>query len=355
VRQTVSILDNKVTSFSDNAFIIGCFCNSEFKVDLTLKLIEEIRNRFDDIVIITSSHLQIDNRIQSLSDYSIYNKNNPIINLDIKTKISSDRYMSQHIFRSNGTEETVGRLDFTHSYAQHLSIRDGFKTCLSNRIKYAHYLNYDLPHHVLDRLDSHIFHMKDERYDGVFYSYYHKQFYCTEFFSMKVLSYDQYFGEVLSFNDWIQHDSYHTEEVYLDFLKDADIKCLGNYHDDSVMGDCIGQCVFGGTNDNDEITRVSVLNSKCANHIIIPYKTDDETRINVSGPSFEDPSEESDIKWESFDDMMLFINVSIAKIARQNWCEYVVPENAQYIKIYVNDKLRAFFDITDERNLGERY
>ena len=87
MRQTISILDDVTTSVSNRAIIVSCFCTTEYKIKLTLDLLQEIRSRFEDIFIVISSHLPVDVRLQELADYSIYNKNNPIINVDINTTI----------------------------------------------------------------------------------------------------------------------------------------------------------------------------------------------------------------------------------------------------------------------------
>ena len=88
-KQTLEAYTGYVREIPDRAIIIGCHCDTDDKMKLTTFLLNKVRDKFkDNIFLVVASHLPVTEEIQELSDYFVYNKNNPVINLDILTPIT---------------------------------------------------------------------------------------------------------------------------------------------------------------------------------------------------------------------------------------------------------------------------
>ena len=89
-RQTKTFKGEYKKQLENRAIIVGCHCDTENKMKMTEELLEKIRKKYyDKICLVVASHLSVSEKIQSLGDYVILNKNNPIINLDLFNDISN--------------------------------------------------------------------------------------------------------------------------------------------------------------------------------------------------------------------------------------------------------------------------
>jgi len=152
-KQTLESFTGYVKEIPDRAIIVGCHCDTDFKMRLTTNFLTKIRSKFkENIFLVVASHLPVTEEIQELCDYFVYNKNNPVINLDILTPTTEKSGMLNEIWRANGVLERVKTLRKNHSYAHHLLIRDAFHVCMSNNVSFVHYMNYDSPEKCLSEI-----------------------------------------------------------------------------------------------------------------------------------------------------------------------------------------------------------
>lgn len=351
MKQTIYQDKERLIEFPNRAIIVGCHCNNQEKEDITIAMLEGVREKYKNgILLIVASHLSLSKELQKHADYVVVNKNNPIMNRDLINDTTLLSLYGTEVYRSNGQRDFVSRPRFNHSYAHHLLIKDAFDICVNNEIEFVHFLNYDVPvDKCLEEIDHHMVKLKLEDYDGVFYYYHFKMFYNTEFFSMTTSAYSKYLKPIKSFKDWTQNEHIDTEQNYRVFLEDANISCDDIFHKD--VSDIIGEISFD--NDIGEAEEVSVLNSKVSNMTVIPYIKDGQTIINTCFTRYNDPATEKTVKWESLDDDKNHINFYEAVVSQNNWCDYVCPDNCRYVKIYINHNLKAFFDIKDKRNIGK--
>ena len=218
---------------------------------------------------------------------------------------------------------------------------------MSNNVSYVHYMNYDSPEKCLSEIDWHLTKLDD--YDGVFYDYHHKQYYNTEFFSMTTKAFDKFLSHIISYEQWESDQSFDTEVNYSKFLKTANIFCEDIFEPD--VSDIIGSVSFGS-----EVNRKGtpdILKNVVGNFTVIPYERDGKIIINNSYTGYNDPKHEKHIKWESFDKDMNQINFYDAVVSKNNWVDYICPENCKFVKIYIDLELKSFFDITNKKNIGQ--
>lgn len=349
-RQTKIFKGEYKKQLENRAIIVGCHCDTENKMKMTEELLEKIRKKYDDkICLIVASHLSVSEKIQNLGDYVILNKNNPIINLDLFTTKSYNNLISNTIYRANGKTDVISKLKYNHSYAHHLLIRDAYSLCSVNEIDYVHFMNYDVPDKCLSEIDWHFQKMFIENFDGVFYKYYYEKFYSTEFFSLTSNSFKFHLEPIRSFEQWIYYNTIDTEQNYKLFLENANIYC------DSIFEKDVSD-VIGKVNYSSEVNRfgtVSLLNHIVGNFTVIPYKKDNTIIINNSFTGYGDEKSRKNIKWESYDESMNFINTFDSDVDRNNWVDYICPDDCKYVKIYIDSEIKAFFDITDKRNIGK--
>tara|TARA_B100001564_G_C20657495_1_gene679922 strand:+ start:980 stop:2047 length:1068 start_codon:yes stop_codon:yes gene_type:complete len=346
-KQTIESFTGYVKEIPDRAIIVGCHCDTDYKMKLTNDLLIKIRGKFkDDIFLVVASHLPVTEEIQELCDYFVYNKNNPVINLDILTSTTENSSMLNELWRANGVMERIKTLRKNHSYAHHLLIRDAFHVCMSNNVSFVHYMNYDSPEKCLSEIGWHL--TKLDEYDGVFYDYHHKQYYNTEFFSMTTKAFDKFLSHIISYEQWESDQSFDTEVNYSKFLKTANIFCEDIFDPD--VSDIIGSVSFGS-----EVNRKGtpdILKNVVGNFTVIPYERDGKIIINNSYTGYNDSKHEKHIRWESFDENLNQINFYDAVVSKNNWVDYICPENCKFVKIYIDLELKSFFDITNKKNIG---
>ena len=351
LRQTKKFKGDFKEEVPNRAIIVGCHCDTDYKMEITEKILKKIRNKFKNkFLIITASHLPVSEKIQLTTDYFVLNKNNPIINLDLFTKNSEQALsVKNNIHRANGLTETITKSKYNHSYAHHLLIRDAFSICISNEIDYVHYMNYDVPDKCLSEIDWHFEKMYYDNYDGVFYKFHYEKFYNTEFFSLTSSTFKFHLEQKRSFEQWFSEKTFDTEQNYKIFLDLANIYCKDIF--DKGKSDIIGEISY-----SSEVNRqgsVSILNNNVGNFTVIPYERDNGIVINCSYTGYNDKKISKNIMWESYDDNMTFINTFNADVMKNNWVDYRCPDNCKYVKIYIDSEIKSFFDITDKRNIGK--
>ena len=79
-KQTLESYTGYIKEIPDRAIIVGCHCDTDFKMKLTTDFLIKIRGKFkDNIFLVVASHLPVTEEIQELCDYFVYNKNTMIL------------------------------------------------------------------------------------------------------------------------------------------------------------------------------------------------------------------------------------------------------------------------------------
>jgi len=338
------------TVFEKN-ILIGAHCSSESKVNKLLSLVDHIKSTTKDYNLYLVTHIFPHIKFKNSFDYIIYNGNNPIMNKDIFTSSSKNHLIS--IFTRRGdTNLTAFRNSYYHGYAHHLSIRDGLMSIKNQNTLLTHYMNFDVDHSLIDRLPE-IEEMLEYKCDFVYFSYFEELGINTEAFSMNNHIIEETIGDVVSFDDFFKYspngDSYGVEHIYKNIFKNINSFNMGHFKNKKEKNSwIIGTSSFFDDVDHDNI---DLLNSNISGLHIIPYVNDNNLKKILMNNSPDTGIYVIKMKFEFFNDDNL-IDKKEHELITNFWQEHTIPDNCNRVKIYVNDNLRAFFDVNDERNFG---
>lgn len=354
MRQTKTKQYNKHTYIPSVALIIGAHCNSDDRRDRCLELLKRCKERYPKYLIIFCSHLPIHNEFYEYIDYAVYNKNNPSVNYDIV-----DDYTQSRIFGIyqplRKPAQYIQKPVQTSDYSHYLQVYDGLSIAIKQNIKAVHYFSYDVPFDVLDRIDEHNLYLLE--YDGVMYEFANKDYISSEFFSILVDVADKTIGQVLSFDEYKKAGSgdFGHETIYHNLFKNYNFKNLGFYHRDGrdkpwIIGDFSTLPIH--TNEQN----ISRLPSKIDGVIVIPYKTRDKKERHLAlnnGWYEENEGVLKDLTIEFYDETFASIKTEENKnLGTGYWCEFEIPTEARYVKLFFETIPRILFDLEDEQNYG---
>ena len=113
------------------AFLIGCYPDDERKTKILIDLLINLR-KFDCPVLI-STHYPLSQHIQSLSDYVIYDKNNPF----------DDRLRLNHDFHTSDFDLYAPFEERYHAVAGMSAFQNGVDFCRS-KFDFVYWLEYDI-------------------------------------------------------------------------------------------------------------------------------------------------------------------------------------------------------------------
>ena len=150
-------------------FIIVCgFLDSKVKEKTLISLLKRLRKKPNLTICYSSHHENIPKKVFELTDYVVYNKENPILNWDIHDAFTRT-FGSEAQF--NDQNAYIQYYQPYHGFAHHLSVSDGITLGLNNRHETFSLMNYDVIDFCLEELDSHIKEINRGFYDGIFYPY----------------------------------------------------------------------------------------------------------------------------------------------------------------------------------------
>jgi hypothetical protein len=203
-------------SNDDVVSIVLSYADNDFRKKLLKGCLESIKTQT-----ILSSHYPIDTEFQLLTDWSIYERENPLLfNKDF------NKYgLSFYTWRidSNGVKHTK-EYEYEHSYAVYKLIEIGVKHAKSMGKKYINIVNYD--YEVMDDvLMEHLSYLKNG-YDMVFYKQKDGVSYSTGFFSGNVDSLMLFFNKIKSFDEFYSNKSPNMLFEYrvYEFYKNSELK-----------------------------------------------------------------------------------------------------------------------------------
>lgn len=350
MRQTISVIDDETKSFPNRAIVIGSHCSTKRRKKYLIELLEGIRKREIDAIVIVCSHILPFYEIYGYADYVLYNKNNPLYNREIKNARASRDYWSVIYTKrgENAATFTVAKNFIYHSYAHHLQIYDGINLAKTQNIEYIHYINYDVEPTIVDELDEH-YELMLSGHDLVFYDYEDINAgpltMNTEFFSLKTSTAKNLLS-VLSIEDFEKFSGHALEHLYYDFFKDSNKKCIG------VRENGFGREHFSTSAESNE-DRLIKLDPCIGEILVIPYKYDETLRLCTAGGSNMKNDSQVDVRYDVFDRNFLKTRSINFLISKYSWNEqYFENPDEQYIKVYCDGNQMSFFDIRDPDNLG---
>jgi GR25 family glycosyltransferase involved in LPS biosynthesis len=196
-RYTNNSVDNRVS-------IVLSYADTDYRKRLLRECLESINTP-----IILSSHYPIETNTQLLSDWVLYDKNNPLLYQTDYTKYNV-RYYKWWIDDSGNRNEK--QFEYEHSYAVYTLIQNALRFAKSMGKSYVNIINYDYIA-TNDILNEHI-HYLENGYDVVFYKY-HNTSYCSAFFSGKVEVLMEYFNRYTSIAEFYTGDDWAIFEEKL--------------------------------------------------------------------------------------------------------------------------------------------
>lgn len=258
--------------FSNRAFCILAHCDTEDKLkQLDLK-IDKIRKSFN-VEIYLFSHIFVPEFIMNKVDYFVFNKNNPIHNVELFT----DAY-SSITFSIRYENLKVRRAMFYHGYAHYLQIYDALSLLKNQNVNYAYVMNYDVPDDITDNIEEYQFKLLskdlvhfnyDDDNDGDSMS--------TEVFFCRVNPVFNRIKNSLSLTNYEKNGIMHTgslETVFKKLLEGLNCHNLGNYKNTQ------GKAYIGNHNfDFYDKNNISILHSNIDDLIIIPHAFDHKNRV----------------------------------------------------------------------------
>ena len=350
MRQTSSKDHQNEQYIFNQAIIIGAHCNSEIRKQRCLDLLKNVKERFNDYIVIFCSHLPIDNEFYEFIDYAIYNKNNPQINYDIIDQTTAWKCFT---ISQPGLGQQLFKPVQTSDYSHYLQVVDGLSIAVNQNIQKIHYMSYDVSFDVLDKINDHNEYLND--YDGVSYSYVNDNFMSSEFFSLTNLTAKNTICKCLSFTDYcaMGDGDFGHETVYHKMFKTFNFKRNKFFYNDGreepwVIGD------FKTMPLNTDKDKISKLPSSLNGIIIIPYKNETQIKIAISNNAFkEDDGLCKKITLKFFDIDNKFTNEGdIKDLPPHYWGELFPDNNSIFCEVLVNDISWLKFDLRDDKNFG---
>lgn len=212
--------------------IITGFGNSQNKINRIIELSKKLKEKNKNFILCYSTHFKPCDKLYDFFDFVIYDKENLILNSDIRCEIS--KQFGYYIeLNSNYTISYPFRY---HAYAHHTTICNGIALGVSIGYSYMTVMNYDCRQYCIDVLDDHLEHLKKGQ--NVFYKWAEKGA-NTEFFSINNL----FALNFCSYRSYDQFKKYKTivyEHIFkkiIDTYYNQSYKLLENVFDDGSFGD----------------------------------------------------------------------------------------------------------------------
>jgi hypothetical protein len=211
---------------NDLVTIVLSHANTEQKRKILIDLLKSIKTK-----ILLSTNYPIDDEIESLCDYVIYDDENPILLKEEFIEYNSTFYWKKI---RNGKEQ-IKYFDYEHGYAVYKLIGNGLIESKKNGFSKCHVVNYDylISEDVFKQNYSYL-----NKKDAVFYKYKNKSYsedsFSTGFFSGKI---DKLFGIFTYYKnkkDYYSHDrSFKILEIITyDITKKMNLECQEFFYED---------------------------------------------------------------------------------------------------------------------------
>ena len=340
-RQTISYnyVEGTLQEFSDKAFCILSHCDTDEKINQLNNMLDYIHDKFD-LSIFLFSHLHLPKNVIDKVDYFVYNKNNPIYNLELITP-----KMYGFTLAVPYDNRMARRRMFYHAYAHYLQLYDSITFLKNQKIDYGYIMNYDVPLSILTQINEYQKKLND--YDIVHFNYVEDDSMSTEVFFCGIeKTYDRIKNK-LSIQNFETTNGVSLETVFKRLLTGLEFYNLGNF------GETEGKAYIGTNNfDFYKKNDVTILHSNIDDLIVIPHSFDSALR-KISLKNCESPrSKIKDIKFIFYDDNFIEYDTIRTQMKVNDIFHCDVKKEYRYTKMCIDDTHEIMFDLNDENNYG---
>lgn len=220
IKPTNSIINP--TEYSDDIFVVGCWPDTEEKENNLIQCIQKLKE-FQGIPIMIATHYPIKPEIQSMVDFYLFDKDNPLLYHEEYAlhQVSSDMWAETNKYKLES------KIKFHHDYAIWVLMQKAFKFCDGIGKKTIHYLEYD---NIVDTFQyRQSFLEKSNQHDAVIYEYHenslanknHTEYMATFIFSVKTHILLKMMNEIKSKSEYFnaRTTGFQLERIFLNYLK----------------------------------------------------------------------------------------------------------------------------------------
>lgn len=340
-RQTISCnsFDGVFNTFPNKAFCILSHCDTDEKMSLLDSMIEDIHLKFD-LPIFIFSHLYLPQNIVDKVDYFVYNRNNPIYNLELITP-----KMYGFTLAVPYNNRMARRRMFYHAYAHYLQLYESITFLKNQKIDYGYIMNYDVPLSILTQINEYQKKLND--YDIVHFNYEEEDSMSTEVFFCEIEKTYEKIKDKLSIQNFETTNGVSLETVFKRLLTGLKFHNLGNF------GETEGKAYIGTNNfDFYKKNDVTILHSNIDDLIVIPHSFDNALR-KISLKNCESPrSKIKDIKFIFYDDNFIEYDIIGQQMKVNDIFHCDVKREYRYTKMCIDNTHEIMFDLNDENNYG---
>lgn len=222
-------LVKKLFKNNDYASIILTHANNDWRKKLLEDCLKSIKN-----TIILSSNYPVSEELQSLCDYFIYDKENPLL---YKEEYSKYNITYNYFTKGSDGKETHTSFDFEHSWAVYRLINKGLNIANQLGFKKVNIINYD--YQLTDKtiIDNELL-LND--YDIIVYQYdnNYDSSYCSGFFSSKLESILPFFNQYDTKDEFYRNYQIFEKRI-TSFVNNSKLKkCVKSFEDLSITNGC---------------------------------------------------------------------------------------------------------------------
>ena len=338
--------DNMIT------FCLAGHCNTETKINQAINLINVIREKYPNETISYCSHFPVDIKIQKITDYSFYDSNNVISNVDYSDKLSKIYHQTFWHVPYNGYHlvKSIPHQCFAH----HLNWYTQSLVMQHNKSQVYFFINTDCEHTIFDHFDKHIEYHTNRYFDALFYNFFvgDKEI-NGEFFSMSEKGVRELILSMKTFSDFYSYGTWSFEQCYFRASKFLRLKTqfFGVWpHNEGK----IGTSLFS----HDQIDgNIEMLNATHQDVYVIPFidfLNDNKLKMTCMVSDQPEDFDGCVIKIMYFNDN----NENTEKIdecylGNNNYFTVDPPSLFPIVKVYRNENFCFSFDLRDRRNIGD--
>ena len=340
--------------FTDNmiTFCIAGHCNTKQKVNQAVELINAIKGKYPNEIISYCSHYPVDPKIQELTNYSFYDSNNIISNVDYADKLSKIYHQTFWHIPYNGYHlvKSIPHQCFAH----HLNWYTQSTVMQNNKSQVFFFINTDCEHTIFEQFDKHIEYHCNRHFDALFYNFFvgDKEI-NGEFFSMSLKGVQKLILSMKTFSDFYSYGTWSFEQCYFRASKFLRLKTqmFGVWpHNNGIIGTSLFS--HGQTDEN-----IEMLNATHEQVYVIPYidyLNDNKLRMTCMVSNQPEDFKGCIIRIKYFNDNYDVSAKNDECFLSNNQYYVVEPPNLfPIVKVYRNEEFCFSFDLRDKRNIGD--
>ena len=276
----------------DHFIIVAGHLDTKDKEKVALDFFDEL-SKLKNVKLCYCTHFEnIPKKIYNIFDYVVYDKNNPILNWDLKNKVTEKFFLKTDAI-SRSENYTINFHIPYHGYAHFSSMCSGMSVGASQGFSDFTFMNYDVNHELLKQLPDNIQKIRECDVDGIHYEYYDentiRKSLNTEFFTFN-LKYAQTFINYLNFNKYCSFGNIVLEVLFSHISLKHNLRIA--MHSKKLKDNTLGKIQFGkGVNYASKLKyfvpyETIFYRDNSYNFILLPFKKDENYKF-VCIPQFD--------------------------------------------------------------------